>query len=324
MNFPPIIFIHYGPAHYLKWTLEAAQRTNPEKRIVLLGDLSNRRFVGRGVRFVDFETLAGGKKEREFQKVFQVIQGERHRFNKHGGMEVWLKFVFRRWFLVEEFLSREGLDSFWTFDSDTLVIAPLGPRESRFKDVEATTQCRGECLNGWVGSLHLVQRYTSCILELFSDASFLDAQHERLRIHAGLAFNEMDAFGEFRRRESINTWHGEMPIGGEFFDDALAFSDGFESAPEKVLGKTDIKRLWTDGESIFAMQKEFGQFVRMLSCNMSWMPDYMWKRIIGHKKAHKNIKIGFVEISVREPVTDRILRQAKVAAFRMRRALRVW
>jgi len=98
----PIIFIHYGPAHYLKWTLMAARRTNPDKRIVLLGDPNNRRFVGGGVQFVDFETLAGGEKEREFQKVFQIIQGERHRFNKPDGIKIWLKFVFRRWFPVKQ------------------------------------------------------------------------------------------------------------------------------------------------------------------------------------------------------------------------------
>jgi len=102
MNSSPIIFIHYGPAHYLKWTLETARRTNPEKMIVLLGDSSNRRFAGCGVQFVDFETMAGGEKELEFQKIFQVIQGARHRFNKHGGIEAWLKFVFRRWFPVKQ------------------------------------------------------------------------------------------------------------------------------------------------------------------------------------------------------------------------------
>ena len=331
---PPIIFIHYGPAHYLKWTLKAARRTNPDKRIVLLGDPSNRRYAASGVQFVDFETLAGGEKEREFQKVFQVIQGERHQFNKHGGIEAWLRFVFRRWFLIEEFLGREGLNAFWTFDSDTLLLAPLTPREVRFSDVAATTQCRGECLNGWVGSADLVAGYASCILDLFHDEKFLDAQRERLRTHAGLAFNEMDAFGEFRRRWGIAVRRASEVIDGEAFDDALVFVGDFEVAPENVLGKTAIKRLWTDGDSIFTKKKETGQFVRMLTCNMSWMPDYMWKRIIDATRGGEDENRGtraegcvreesLREISVREPVADRILRQAKGAVFRMRRALRV-
>ena len=329
----PILFIHYGPAHYLKWALEVARRTNPEKRIVLLGDPSNRRFARRGVEFIDFETLRVGEKEREFQKVFQVIQGERHRFHKHAGIEVWLKFVFRRWFLIEAFLSAEKIDSFWTFDSDTLVLSQLAPRENRFRNVDSTTQCRGNCLNGWVRSADLVAGYTSCILALFRDEKYLDSQRQRLLMDAGLAFNEMDAFTEFRRRRGFSVRRASELIDGEAFDDALAFVDDFEVAPEKVLGKTEVKRIWTDGKSIFAKQNESGQFVRLLTCNMSWMPDYMWRRIIattigGGGEGRGTRAEGLVreeylrEISVREPVADRILRQAKVAVFRMRRALR--
>ena len=112
-------------------------------------------------------------------------------------------------------------------------------------------------------------------------------------------------------------------IAGEALDDALAFTEGFEVAPENVLGKTAIKRLWTDGESIFAKQKESGQLVRILTCNMSWMPDYMWRGIIGHKKAQKGTKNELVEISASEPMADRILRQAKTAIFKTTRSLRV-
>ncbi len=338
MSGVPIIFIHYGPAFYLRRTLNCTGRTNPDKRIILLGDPSNREHVCNGVEFVDFKTLTGGVKDRAFQDVFQIIQGRRHRFNKHGGGETWLTFVFRRWILIEEFLQREGIDSFWTFDSDTLVLAPLDPRESRFRDVDSTTQCRGECLNGWIGSRNLVDRYTRCIIGLFKDPAYLDAQRERLTTHAGLAFNEMDAFAEFRRRESLRTWPGETPINGEIFDDALAFVEDFEIAPEKVLGKTVIKRLWTDGKSIFARRSASGQFVRLLTCNMSWMPDYMWRRIIaatrGGEVARSRVEDresraagglredSLREISVKEPVVDRIIRHSKMAVFKMRCSLR--
>jgi hypothetical protein len=135
-------------------------------------------------------------------------------------------------------------------------------------------------LNGWVGSRSLVSRYTQSILDQFSDEAYLQAQRERLKVQAGLSFNEMDAFAEFRRREFVKTWHGEKSIDGEIFDDALAFTKSFEVAPEKVLGKKTTKRLWTNGESIFAWCKANGDFVRLLTCNMSWMPNYMWRRIM--------------------------------------------
>jgi hypothetical protein len=324
----PILFIHYGPAAYLRWTMECARFSNPEKRIVLLGDATNKRFAHGVAGFIDFESLSGTQKEREFHRVFQVIQGEKHRFNKANGVEFWLKFVFRRWFLIEAFLEREGLDAFWTFDSDTLVLGNLRNREGRFSDFEATTQCKDQCLNGWVGSKRLVSRYTQSILDQFSDEAYLQAQRERLRVNAGLSFNEMDAFAEFRRRESVKTWHGEKPINGEIFDDALAFTEGFDMAPQKVLGKTAVKKLWTDGLHIYAKHLESGKFVRLLTCNMSWMPDYMWRRIMAVTKGGGNSLRGtgrglrmsnLVEISMVEPVIDRLFRKTKMLIWKVRR-----
>lgn len=310
----PIIFIHYGPATYLSRTLRCARRTNPDKRIILLGDRANRCFAAGAAEFFPFEKFSAGAKHARFREVFQVIQGERHRFTKYAGMDVWLKFVFWRWFLIEEFLMREKIDSFWTFDSDTLLLVPLEPREARFSDVEATSQCRDECLNGWVGSAELVARYTSCILDLFGDQNFLDAQRERLKIHAGLAFNEMDAFSYFRKKEVVRTRHAASVISGEAFDDALAFVEGYEPAPVLILGKTAIKRLWTSPQGgIWA--RSGGKHVRLLSCNMSWMPEYLWRRILSfvQREAPGRANVGIdqaslCELDVREPLLAHCLR----------------
>jgi hypothetical protein len=242
-------------------------------------------------------------------------------------VEIWLKFVFRRWFLIEEFLRREGIDAFWTFDSDTLIISPLARKEARFTDVAATTQCRGECLNGWVGSSGLVARYTSFILELFQDDVFLDAQRERLRLHAGLAFNEMDAFREFRQRHDVPTRHAAVGIDGEAFDDALAFVEGYEEAPALLLGKTAVKRLWTSGSGgVWARSGD--EFVRLLTCNMSWMPDYLWRKILRCARMEEPIDPGsgkpfpgLSELDLREPCRDYFLREAAARWYGLRRRL---
>lgn len=325
---PPILFIHYGAAHYLRMSLAAARRSNPGKRIILLGDATNKQCARGVAEFVDFESLGGTGKEREFERVFQVIQGERHRFNKANGVEFWLKFVFRRWFLIEAFLEKEGLDSFWTFDSDTLILSDLEKIKNRFRSFEAMTQCKDQCLNGWVGSGMLVSRYTQSILDQFGDQKYLDLQRDRLKLHAGLAFNEMDAFAEFRKRNGVKTCHGQVPVDGAIFDDALAFTEGFEVSPGKVLGKTAVKRLWSDGHGIFARHLVSGEFVRLLTCNMSWMPDYMWRRMIaaagGGDEGRESRVEGEVDVSqlrevpTGEPVGDRVLRTAKAFFWKVR------
>ena len=276
----PLIFIHYGPARYLRWTLEAARRTNPEKRIILLGDQSNRHFVQGVAEFFFFEEFATGKPLQEFERVFQVIQGEHHRYTKEGGVEKWLQFVFRRWFLINEFLKKEQIDSFWTFDSDTLLLESLDNVENRFRHVEATTQCRGKCLNAWVGSQSLVERYVCCINELFNDSIYLEKQKKRLLYDVTLSFNEMDAFEEFCHRKKIKTCRAAQPLEGEAFDDALAMGDGYEFVFQKGIVRNYMKRLWVSPQGkIYIKRADDQQMIRLLSCNMSWMPDFFWKRL---------------------------------------------
>lgn len=275
----PIVFIHYGAADYLGRSLRCAVRSNPDKQVFLLGDSNNRFLGGDGVLFVDCGDLAS-EAATKFDTVFTPIEGSRHKFNKSGGTKKWLTFVFRRWFVIAEFLRRQNIDRFWTFDSDTLVLGPLGPREKHFASYEATSQCRDCCLNGWIGSRHLVERYTECMLSLFQDEYYLATQRARIRKQAGLAFNEMDAFCEFRRRENVRTCHAAEPLEGEFFDDALAYDANFEVSPYKVAGRIQVKRLWSSPDgAIYARHLETNCFVRMITCNLSWLPDYIGEKL---------------------------------------------
>ena len=323
----PTVFIHYGSANYLARTLRCAVRANPAKQVFLLGDKDNRFLAGDGAVFVDCADLASDNAAR-FDAVFQPIEGARHKFNKPGGTEKWLRFIFRRWFVIAEFLRKQNIDRFWTFDSDTLILAPLAPRENRFAAYETTTQCRDCCLNGWIGSRYLVERYTDCILALFEDEDYLATQRERLQQQAGLAFNEMDAFGEFRYRENVRTFHAARPLDGEFFDDALAYDANFEASPQKVAGRIPVKRLWSSPDgALYAKHLETGGFARMITCNLSWLPDYVWRKLMPFcltPEQDANVKAPVEselrEISLAQPFTDKIATALKVKIFEMRRS----
>jgi hypothetical protein len=324
----PIVFIHYGASDYLARTLRCAVRANPDKEVFLLGDQDNRHFGSDCTVFIDCADLVSEDAAR-FDAVFEPIEGARHKFGKPGGTEKWLKFVFRRWFFIAEFLRRKHIDWFWTFDSDTLVLAPLSPREKRFGAYQTTTQCRDGCLNGFVGSRELVKRYTKCILSLFSDPDYLQSQRERMKHQAGLAFNEMDAFCEFRRRENVRTFHAAQPLDGEFFDDALAYDVNFEASPAKISGHIQVKRLWSSPDgALYARHLETGGFVRMITCNLSWLPDYVGK-IIAHfcltpeqdAKVKPPIESELREVDLSQPLTDKIATVLKRKVFEVKRSL---
>lgn len=324
----PVLFIHYGTAAYLARTLRCAVLANPAKQVFLLGDTDNRCLAGDGVVFVDCADLASEAAAR-FDAVFEPIEGARHKFNKPGGTERWLKFIFRRWFLIAEFLQKQNIDWFWTFDSDTLILAPLIAREKRFVAYEATTQCHDRCLNGLIGSRRLVERYSDCILDLFEDANYLAAQRERMKQQAGLAFNEMDAFGEFRRRENVRTFHAARPLDGEFFDDALAYDANFEVSPQKVAGRIQVKRLWSSPDgALYAKHLETDRFVRMVTCNLSWLPDYIGEKLARFcltpeqdAKVKPPVESELREVDLSQPLTDKIATALKVKVFEVKRAI---
>ena len=66
---------------------------------------------------------------------------------EHGRHE-WTRFVFRRWFLMHNYLRANGVRRFWNFDSDTLILTRLSAQEHKFATVGATEQCSGICMNG--------------------------------------------------------------------------------------------------------------------------------------------------------------------------------
>jgi hypothetical protein len=123
----------------------------------------------------------------------------------------------------------------------------------------------------------------------------------------------MDAFSEFSRSSGVSTFHAQKPCDGEAFDDALAFIQGFEPAPEKLLGRTRVKRLWSDCFGRVFARGVDGSFVRLLSCNMSWMPVFLWKRLMAFSVPEDRSPTSppkvtdLNEISYREPSLSRLV-----------------
>ncbi len=276
----PIIFVHYGPSAYLRRTLRAARRSNPGKEIYFLGDDANRRFCPRSVTFVPFDAFCGGSKLRAFRDIFQPLEGKRHRFSKHGGTARWLAFVFERWFILERFLAEHCIGRFWTFDSDTMIAADLAAREPRLCAYQATEQCRGNCLNGLVNDPALVGEYTEWMTSLFHSEELLEAQRARLRENEGLCFNEMDAWKDFKSARSPAVCPLGVPRENEAFDDALGIIAGWVPAPSKVEGRIPIKKVAIDKRgAAFAFYGEQALPIRLVTLNLSWLPDYMFDRV---------------------------------------------
>jgi hypothetical protein len=278
---PPVIFCHYGDTHYLRHTLDAATRSNPGRRIVLLGDAANAHLArSLPVEHVLFSELEHGSELAEFDRVYRAVQGPRHVPTK-GGRD-WLNFVFRRWYYVLNWLRHSNATAFWHFDSDTMVVRSLDRLDAGFGDVDCTEQCEGSCINGWVSGPDLVERYVRTINGLFTRHEYLAGQQREFdTLHPHWAFTEMRAWAVFRDEQHVRTirlMHAD--IAG-VFDDALCHDHGF--ATENLRHGQPIKQVWLgDRGSFWIRRAADGRMQRLNSLNLSWVPDYLFAQVGRH------------------------------------------
>lgn len=318
----PIIFIHYGPAAFLRPVFYAARRSNPHAPIHFLGDATNRHLVPQSVNYHAISDYTCGPMLEAFSQRFVPIAGSRHHYNKSGGVDTWLRFVFERWFVILEFLDARKIGAFWIFDSDTLIAGALSPRELSLQGLDATEQCVGCCLNGYVSSREVVRAYCQKMIDLYRTPSYLEAQRERLKIHTGLAFNEMDAWQTHRDEKRLLTRPLGSPCESEAFDDALAITSGWQTAAAKIRGRIPVKRLARDNRGgFFAFEEKEGTPVRLVTLNLSWLPDYVYQLLAPGCLPVERLPYNAAfcrEVDFSEPLFEQLRRRTLEATWRVR------
>jgi hypothetical protein len=284
MNNSPIIFCHYGNSNYLEYTLKAAKINNPKKEIYLLGDISNLSIANKiGISHILFNKYDKTETILDFNKKFRFIAG-----NSHGRSE-WTKFVFLRWFYINEFILQNGIDSFWHFDSDNIIAVDLSVKEIFFKKYDNTEQCGGICLNGFISSSSITQLYIKHILDLFSDEEYLGIQKKKCLNNENFAFTEMAAYNSFKKLHKLNSIRLNNLEYDDTFDDCIAMSDGMEQTIEKF-NNYHIKEIYFNKKNeLFFRMINSDRFIKVNSINHSWMPFYVISQLF-YLSLRKKIK----------------------------------
>ena len=266
----PIIFSHYGNIDYLSKSLLCASLTNPAKRKILIGDASNRdSALSNGWEHVLFTTLESDLRN-DFNKNFSYVHGALHPTIKNQGD--WLRYVFERWYFVQEFCSQNKIEKFWHFDSDVLILEDLRIFEPGLVgNYDYTTQCNDMCMNGFV-SLYFLSEYCHHMISLFKDDKFIASQQNEFdTIHPDYAFTEMRAYSNFSQIPSLQARFGHLEslFVGWWFDDCICQDDEFE-LDFHPLASRPIKKINFNKGSFFGLRKSAE--VRFAAINLSWVP----------------------------------------------------
>lgn len=118
----PILYIHKGYCPYLRLSILQARKTNPEARIVLLGDKENECLKELGIDFYFFQNYFSFA--AAFEKIYQ------HHSSNGYPYEV---FCFQRWFILKDFVAQENINGYFLYnDSDTFLFCDVNALISKF------------------------------------------------------------------------------------------------------------------------------------------------------------------------------------------------
>lgn len=210
----PIIFIHSGYSSYLEFSLRQARAADPETDIVLLGDAENDRFPF--IRHVDTNAAPYREAAEAVEASYQHYSTNRRAF------EV---VCFKRWFLLDAFMKREGLRDALVLDSDVMLYASEAEVRGLWLDGQTLGVDRpvAQANYRWITSAG-VSYWTAESLESFCD--FI------LR-----AYTEPALQGQYREKWEYHLQHGL--VGGICDMTALhLFVEGLD--PASVVNFSDV------------------------------------------------------------------------------------
>ncbi|MBN2627424.1 MAG: hypothetical protein JXA95_12220 [Spirochaetales bacterium] len=115
-----LIFVHKGNSGYLKYVLTQARVTNPQARIILIGDNSNNCYD-----FIEHHNISdySGLSDNFEQNYY--IHMSHHRYEYEA-------FCYFRWYVIAEYIQKEEIENFWYMDSDVLLFTNLSDYRKRF------------------------------------------------------------------------------------------------------------------------------------------------------------------------------------------------
>jgi hypothetical protein len=286
--------MHYGDAPHLQFTFRAALAFNSGKDVILLGDDHNVKYTHLGIKHYYFKDLNKTEESERFEKVFKVIKHPKFRMDDY-----WIKFVTLRFFYLYEFVKQNDIKSFWTFDTDNLVLTDLTAQENKFQYYDFTTQNHGKSMQGFVRNSSALKAYIKTINDLFDDHEYIKRKEQKFSETVG-ALTEMDLYLSFQERSDFKFIRLSEIIYNETFDDQVTHDGGMEMNADVIKGYLPVKKIYSSSSGeIFYKHLKTGAFVKVNLIDMTWAPVYLFRRILRHslKKLSASHRSKIVDVT---------------------------
>jgi hypothetical protein len=292
----PLIFVHFGDTHYLKYVLKSAVRSG--NRTILIGDESNRKYKNYGIDHYIFDDYLQNPSVHRLSEVYRRVGGTSFsEINAHKGARDWTKFNFQKWIVLEQFCKQNELHGFWTFDSDTLILSDLNQLNSHFEKFNYSTMNEHNQLQGKVNDISILTDFNKHAIELFESQSYLSGLMKNdFSENPTWGFTMMRVFKSlFEIKEYKTVRLKDVVIDGSTFDECICFPFQMETY-ESERGRA-LKTLYTDnsGNIFEKVADQPNGFLKLHSLNLSWVPDYhfdiVFKAFIRSETKNRSMKV---------------------------------
>jgi hypothetical protein len=126
----PIILIHKGDSPYLAYAIAQAKTSNPESKIILLGDKGNSYYLG--VEHYYYEQYFSEAKKFSESFEYKYFPSYQHS---------WILFCHQKYFFLREFCKLHQIKQFLLIDSDVMIYDRIDHYFVRNADVKMTVVC---------------------------------------------------------------------------------------------------------------------------------------------------------------------------------------
>lgn len=215
----PVVFVHYGDAEYLKYTLAQAKTSNPASIVYLIGDTTNDNYEFIEHHFIDDYTS-------EAQK-FSAL----YKHNSPNPYEYEL-FCFQRWFVLKEFITKNNVKKCLYLDSDVMLYADLAKEHANFRNYDFTLSYRAVAHCNYINTLDTLNNFCRFVLDCYQDKAIFQRIHDKVqalnkRGYLG-GISDMILFNEFVATCPDKIGEISTITGNSTYDGNINFSDGFE------------------------------------------------------------------------------------------------
>ena len=156
----PIVFLHRGNQDFIQYSLLKATETNPDSKVYLIGDNSNRHLgsLDGNIEWVDY-----GDCVSENSKL--LSQSYYHMSTNPPGYEF---ICIDRWFVINEFMKKRGMHSCFVSDTDVLIYGNLNNLQKKhFKNHRCTLTHNVSAGISFMNDRTVMDDYESLVLSAY-------------------------------------------------------------------------------------------------------------------------------------------------------------